>query len=91
MLDVSDAEKVIYLEAALKREQEERKAIIDTLKKALSVLGLFPVPNEKEIKKVAIKSISSLATQFITNPKGVEQKFAFFADIMPIVEKYKDE
>lgn len=88
---MSAAEENIYLREILKREQEERKLLISTIKRALSVIGLFPIPDEKNAKRAAVKAVTQLGSQMLINSKAVEEKFSFLADLMPIIEKYKDE
>lgn len=84
-------EENIYLREMLKREQEERRTIVRNIKRAMQVLGLYPTPPDGNVKKAAVKAITSLTSQLVVNSKALEEKFSFFQELAPIIDKYKDE
>lgn len=100
---MSTQEELIYLEALVAKQkrqleeqesklaevEKERNMIIDGVKKALSVIGLYPVPDDGKVKRKALNALSSLVADFTIRPKVVEQKFSFIAELLPIIDKYK--
>lgn len=87
---MTQEEEIIYLRGLLDQERQEKQTIINNIKKVFKVLGIKFEEGENN-KKNMIKSLTSVFTQMLTNPKALEQKFAFLGELMPIVAKYQEQ
>ncbi|MDD3479978.1 MAG: hypothetical protein PHI42_06300 [Paludibacteraceae bacterium] len=85
---MKESEEITMLRQQLADADAERTVLINSIKKILDLVGLFPLPPEKEIKKRAIKALSSLSTDLVFNPKEIETKFGFLKELLPLAEKY---
>lgn len=81
-------EENIELKRQLAECEAERDLIVRNLKKGMEVLGLYPLPDEKNIKKTVLKTLSGIISDFTFNQKEVYAKFDFIKELQPLAKKY---
>ncbi|MDD5006518.1 MAG: hypothetical protein PHS33_08495 [Candidatus Omnitrophica bacterium] len=86
LIDLSrpDALRLIKLET-------ERRKLAEAAYKAMKALNLYPLPEPDKMKLQLIKTLPGLISQFTIDPKGLQEKFSFFNEILPIIEEIANE
>ena len=79
------------LRKALEEKNQEIQLIKKIVQQGAQVLGLDKAPPEKINGAYIIKRLGPLFMREMTAPGTLEKQFSFFKELLPLIEKYKDE
>lgn len=88
-LELKDAE-IQRLQTELETLKNEHTLVVHTIVRVLKSVELWPLTENDNLAKKAIKGVQSVITDSMLNPKRLQERFDFLKDIYPLCEKYKD-
>jgi len=88
---MADLQTIESLQARNLELEQDRQVVKDIFIKLAKALDLYPLPEDGRVIAKIIRVIPGMMIMSQTRPGEFEQKFSFFKDLLPIIEKFNTE